>query len=452
MSTIECAELFFSSTTATVGEDGLIWKPMLPEGFWKVGPNGRPLKVIAGKSRDPRRAIGMQDIVEAFNEGAVAHVTVPKSHADAVDENTGYVKKLEIRDFNGVPTLFGGHEITDAEIKKKIEEGSIANTSVGLEYDYQRKDNGKTYPVVLRHNALTNRPWLGSRLAPFGVNAAETEDEYEVMSGEFSEPFTDATQGIMTFGEVESEIAEQTGLNVLGMSENVVVLIDGDKTVTKKFEIVDGEVKLSEPDADSSTSDETSTLPEEQLQEELSEMPDAPKNDETPQTPPEPAPLDVNALDLSEHPQLKAKDEENARLRAQVEQLAAEQRERRANDDIAKLKSMGLDEEHGFTGFLKKTREILMSDEGETAILLSEDGTDTPRPVTASTLVRELLDTLPLGEDGKVKLQLSEQATDPLGEADKDKPPVTDENDQLSEDERIAAADAFFDANFPTHA
>lgn len=452
MSTIKCAELFFSSTTAQVGDDGLIWKPMLPEGFWKVGPNGRPLKVVAGKSRDPRKAIGMQDIVDAFNEGAVAHVTVPKSHADAVDENTGYVKALEIRDHNGVKTLFGGHEITDGDIKKKIEEGSIANTSVGLEYDYQRKDSGKTYPVVLRHNALTNRPWLGSRLAPFGVNAAETEDEYEVTSLEFSEPFSDETEGILTFGEIESEIAEQTGLSVLGMTENRVVLRDGDETVVRNFEIVDGEVKLSEPDADSSTSEQPSTLPEEQLQEELSEMPDAPKDNEqqTPAT--EPAPLDVNALDLSEHPQLKAKDEENARLRARLDQLAARERERDADAEVARLKTMGLDEEHGFTGFLKKTREILLSDEGDTALLLSEEGSDTPRPVTASQVVKELLASLPVDDEGKITVQLSEQATDPLDQSNKDKPPVTDEGDQLSEEERIAAADAFFDANFPTHA
>jgi hypothetical protein len=51
-------------------------------------PNGkklrRPLKVVAGKSKNQRKEIGLQDLVDAFNEEAIENVTVPSSHNNSL--------------------------------------------------------------------------------------------------------------------------------------------------------------------------------------------------------------------------------------------------------------------------------------------------------------------------------------------------------------------------------
>lgn len=473
----EFAELFFADAqpkTIEADDEGLIWKPMLPVGIWKVGPNGRPLKVVSGKSPDQRQAIGMQDVIEAFNANAVPHVTVPLSHEDKVDENTGYLRKLKVATHNGVKTLFGGHEFTDKKVKQKVMEGSIANTSVGLEFDYVRKDDGKKFPVVLRHNALTNRPWLGRKLAPFGLDESEA-DNYIVMCGEYSEAFdeeniedqerVDLWDNALTYGEVRDALAVLSEGTVIDLATDRVLLKKEDKSYVAKFSIEDGDVILDDSDnwvervveldedvveedrtetpEDKSTSGELDTITE------MSETDDnhkettnvsEKKNEETPQGT---APV----VDLSEHPEFKAQQEENARLKARLDQLAAKDRKNEADSFIRDLKGMGLDEEHGFTEFLKYTRNILMSDEGETALLLSDEGDSTPRSVTAAGIVRELLSKLPT-KDGKIAIQLSEQQTDPLDSSKDSKPPIEPEGEQLSEEDRIAAANAWFDEAF----
>lgn len=396
------AELFFADSKSVVAEDddGLIWKPMLPVGVWKIGPNGRPLKVVAGKSKDQRAQIGMQDVIEAFNANAVPHVTIPLSHDDKVDENTGYLRKLKIATHNGIKTLFGGHEFTDQKVKSKVLDRSIANTSVGLEFDYVRKDDGKKFPVVLRHNALTNRPWLGRKLAPFGL-AEEEADNFTVMCGEYSEPLSDDEEVVTT------------------------------------------------PDEDKETSGSQDTI-------QTSEVPDATtnkepvmgaENEKEKETPATPAPT----VDLSEHPDFVAEREKNARLKAQLDQLAAKDRKREADDFVGTLKEMGFTEEKGCTAFLKKAHAIQLADEGETAILLSEDGQAAPRPMSVAAVVKELFESLPT-EQGKspVATQLSEQQTDPLGESKDNKPPVEDETDltKMSEEQKRAAADAWFNDAF----
>lgn len=475
----EFAELFFADakpSTIEADDEGLIWKPMLPVGIWKIGPNGRPLKVVAGKSPDQRQAIGMQDVIEAFNASAVPHVTVPLSHEDKVDENTGYLRKLKVATHNGIKTLFGGHEFTDKKVKQKVMEGSIANTSVGLEFDYVRKDDGKKFPVVLRHNALTNRPWLGRKLAPFGLDESEA-DNYVVMCGEFSEAFDDDNiedqehvdlwDNALTYAEVRDAIVVLSEGEVIDIATDRVLLKKDDKNFVAKFSIEDGDVVLDESDnwierevkldeenveddhtedvESKSTSGEPDTITEMSDKDTTTErkgtVPEDEKKDEgTPQG-------TAQVVDLSEHPEFKAQQEENARLKARLDQLAAKDRKNEADSFVRELKDMGLDEEHGFTDLLKYTRNILLSDEGETALLLSEDGDAAPRSVTAATIVKELLSKFPT-KDGKVAMQLSEQQTDPLDSSKNEKPPVEPEGEQLSEDERIAAADAWYDEAF----
>ena len=71
---------------------------------------------------------------------------------------------------------------------------------------------------------------------------------------------------------------------------------------------------------------------------------------------------------------------------------------------------------------------------------------------TASQLVRDLLDTLPKGDDGKLTAQFAEQHTDPLDRSKDEKPSTDDPDEQPSEEERVQAAEDWFDKHFPAHA
>lgn len=474
--TIEFAELFFADPAVAVDNDGLVWKPMLPQGVWKIGPNGKQLRVIAGKSPDQRKAIGMQDIVDAFNGGAVAHVTIPKTHDDRVDDNTGYVQKVAIRPYKGIPTLFGGHKFTDKVILGKVKEGSIANTSVGLEFDYQRKSDAKKFPIVLRHNALTNRPWLGSRLAPFGMS--EEDGVFEVMSLEFDEPLTEGDEtvdlwdGALTFDEIKDAINEQVECDVVDVALDRVLLKDGDDKYVARFSINDGDVEVDErskwietkvalddisddtstdaeiADVLDSMSDSGSTVSGSSTTEDATTMAEekTPKKDEP--TPASGAPTQAQLSDDQIKQIQEPLKNENATLRASLDQLAAKDRKREADDIVTELKSLGFTETRGCTNFLKKCRAVMMSDTGETNLLLAEDEGE-PRPITAAGLLRELIDTLPKGKDGKLTAQFAEQASDPLNRSADEKPDVETDDKQPTAEEKKAAADEFFAEHFP---
>ena len=173
-------ELFLAAPSTAkvdaVEKDGLLWEPIIREGQWAVrpGPGGQkrrsPLRVVAGHSKNQRKQIGLQDVVDAFNDGAIEHVTVPTSHDNKVTENTGFIKALKIAKatvkdkLSGkdktVAVLMGGYDIRDPEIKQKITLGTIASRSAGLLYDYVNTESGKRYPVALEHVALTNKPWI----------------------------------------------------------------------------------------------------------------------------------------------------------------------------------------------------------------------------------------------------------------------------------------------------
>lgn len=177
----EIAMLFFAESSSTASaEDGLMWKVALPVGELKVSPGyrgkaaARPLRVIEGRSHNPREAIGLQDLVDAFDEGAIQHVTLPLSHADRCEENTGFVRKVKIgQTKDGKRALMCGVDITEPEVKGKVERGTIAGCSVGIEFDYVKKDTGKTFKSVLQHLCLTNKPWVPGMPA-FGVAADES--------------------------------------------------------------------------------------------------------------------------------------------------------------------------------------------------------------------------------------------------------------------------------------
>lgn len=173
------AEMFFDGGDVSE-EGGLVWKTVLREGVWQVSPgpgqrpNKKPIIVTADGSSDARRqVISMAELKENFDAGVVEHVTVPLTHEDRVDENTGFVKAMKIeKDDHGRHILKAGIEFTEPDIKAKALRGTIANISGGVLFDYIHKESGKLFKGVMAHAALTNHPWLNG-LKPFGVEASE---------------------------------------------------------------------------------------------------------------------------------------------------------------------------------------------------------------------------------------------------------------------------------------
>jgi hypothetical protein len=51
-------------------------------------------------------------------------------------------------------------EITDSELKKKLDEKSIRGVSGGILFDYQRTEDAKKFDQVLSHVMVTNSPWI----------------------------------------------------------------------------------------------------------------------------------------------------------------------------------------------------------------------------------------------------------------------------------------------------
>lgn len=465
---MEIAELYCSAAPGTE-EDGLFWKDALPVGTLALSPGydgkpiHKPLRVVEGHSDDPANAIGLEDLMDAFDDNAIQHVTVPLSHADKPQENTGFVRKLRIGETKVrgkvVKALQCGIEFTDSVIRNKAHEGSIANVSVGVGFDYLRKDDGKQYPAVLKHLALTNKPWVPG-MAPFGL----AEDDNATIIPMFSESTVDqvpvkwdSTRGL--FGRREALVAQ-----VEAMGEKYELLdYDGDSALVLDQEtgqasavpylITEGAITLTADAAlpieadvpglvpsdspgegegeeeqvdanveahsgDNPTSDAPDDTPGAQLKRAQDARDEQLRNSNTPEGGDKQMSDPVTIMGLSEN-------EVKARL-ARFDELEKKDRTRSVDDRIEALKSLGLSE---LPGFLKKVRQLLLADNGRTSLVLSEDGTE--RGLSVTDVVNELVDALPT-KDGKVSL--SEQHVD----TGAPKPPVGET--ELSDDEKDAAA------------
>jgi hypothetical protein len=226
------AEMFFdgSSEDVRLGEDGLIYKTLLREGEWKYSPGpgqvpiNKPIKVVRDGISDGRsRVISMQELKSNFDNKIKDHVTIPLSHDNKVDENTGYIREVRIgKDESGRAILEAGFDFTEPEIKGKVERGTIANTSAGVLFDYIHKESGKKFNAILDHAALTNSPWLNG-MKPFGVEASENlqvvafseENKPNKSGGEIvPETTTTETETVTT--------TEDTLFEKLGLSEDEV--------------------------------------------------------------------------------------------------------------------------------------------------------------------------------------------------------------------------------------
>jgi hypothetical protein len=178
------------------GEPQLLWKVVLRTGTWKLrpGPGGvklkAPLKIFRDKA--PKGHISLAELKKNF-EGddkgpAKEHVTVPMVHADGTTSDGGFVKKLVIQDVAGEDgsgvkesLLWAGLEITDSDLKKKLDEKSIRGVSGGILFDYERTEDAKKFSQILSHVMVTNSPWINGTgefkdKLPEGVMASEPDD------------------------------------------------------------------------------------------------------------------------------------------------------------------------------------------------------------------------------------------------------------------------------------
>lgn len=178
------------------GEPKLLWKVVLRTGTWKLrpGPGGvklnSPLKIYRDKA--PKGHISMTELVKNFNGDAKGpakeHVTVPMAHVDGTMSDGGFVKKLVIQDVPGEDgskskesLLWAGLEITDSDLKKKLDEKSIRGVSGGVLFDYERTEDAKKFGQILSHVMVTNSPWINGTgdfkdKLPEGVMASEPDD------------------------------------------------------------------------------------------------------------------------------------------------------------------------------------------------------------------------------------------------------------------------------------
>jgi hypothetical protein len=396
----EYGMLYSTDGAVDSADDGLIWKTVLRTGRWALrpGPGQRPvpqpLTVVEG-SGNPPHSVGFSDIISAFDEEAVQHVTVPLSHSDRVDENTGHVRKLKVEpdpDRPGEHVLRAGINFTDSAIKEKVLNGSIANTSMGLRWNYERKDTGKKYSVVAEHVALTNNPWING-MRPFGLSeqdANEKVDQFELS--------TESTD---------------------------------DKHVTVN-------VTVNVPERDSAAPQQSSEVKEPRKPTKEVHMS---------------LPKELEGLDLADEAAakvmeiLQAKETEAAdakRLAVEATQRATELAEDKRKSGVEKrvdeLKAMGLSDQ---SGFLKTVRQVLLADKGEQKITLSEDGKD--EEISFSDVVNKLIGALPQ-KDGKINFGEMAQS---LG-VDRAEAPARDAADEnKSAEDKYAEAYEFLHGTKP---
>lgn len=245
------AEVFFTEAgDSKADKDGLIWKTFLREGKWAYSPKdgkaiAKPLTIVKSGSSDPvKNVVSMADIKKNFEVGSFQHVTVPLSHEDKVNENTGFVKKLRFgKDEKGRATLEAAIDFTEPDIKEKIERGTIPNVSAGIHWNHVNKETGKKFLASMGHLALTTKPWIGE-MKPFGVNASENIKVVTFSEEPHTSPEDSSGGGESKVAVVETEeaVIVDTFLQEIGLSEDEV------KARLSRYEELERDVKKNRID------------------------------------------------------------------------------------------------------------------------------------------------------------------------------------------------------------
>jgi len=373
-----------------VDDDGLVWKEVLREGEWKYRPGPgqtpveKPLRVTAGHAGPGE--IGFADLQESFGK-AIDHVTVPTSHADKPHENTGYVRKLETREVDGINRLYAGIEFTEPDIKEKALRGTIANTSVGVIYDYIKKSTGEKFRQALGHVALTNKPWIND-MAPFGVNASEeVEVDEDSITPVVIEPDPEVLEGLKIENVADFDLAKEY---IIGRAKELGAVDQlPSEWQDKPAESAENSTSDNEENKETNMSKENNSSEENQKGENAEVTPAETGLSE------EQIDAKITEATSSFETKLSEKDAEVAELKRQLH-------EKSVAEKISALKGEGFSE---FPGLLKEIENLYLSDQGEevTTISLSEEGKDEPTEVKLSVtgIVDRIIESLPK-EDGKL--------------------------------------------------
>lgn len=453
---LQLSQIFLSEGKLELSEeDGLIWKTVLRTGEWAAAPtpDGKPLVVVRdGASDTKQNLISLSEIVEAFNDGAFEHVTVPLAtnvmegdHADIARNNTGFIKALKIVDEGGISKLKAGFEFTEPDIKERVERGTIPNTSVGIVYDFVRKSDAKKYATALSHVALTHRPVI-DQMEPFGI-AASDDGKTEVTSFTPVEPNEDEWKDSESYEfiktKVQSALDETFGnaykvsnimpgkikvsLDQGGLEWQTSYTIDGDKAVlppitewlitdTKKIEAEvepqpepESEPIIEEaPIFDPENLMEAHALREERFSQGTNSNGGLKMSE-----------INLNGLNLSDLP-----EDARAAVEGILNRNKELEREKREESVEAKIKEWG---ELGLSdapGFLKLARRLMLSDDGATAgIMLADSENPREEKVTITEVVEQLVNALPKSDEGKIELS----AQVDLGNGNHERPSDTDD-------------------------
>lgn len=171
-----------------VDEDGLVWKDLLMDGRWFT-LDGAPVTTTRQQ---------IDDVHDAFTGGNLYPVPLPFNHVehlggDDPENNNGFVRAMKIGGADGPETepngdyvLWVGLDVTEPETMERLERGSIDNVSAWLEPNvHDNKEEGKVWPWVLWHVALTDKPQLDLKSFTAHVVTRERGQE-EVMSQDVS--------------------------------------------------------------------------------------------------------------------------------------------------------------------------------------------------------------------------------------------------------------------------
>lgn len=446
----ELAEVFFANGSVEQEEgDPIIWKTILTPGRLELtpGPNGtkvkKPLNIVEGHSDDPT-SIGLQDLMDSYEAGAIQHVTIPTSHSNNVLENTGFLRGLRMVQENGKNVLKAGLEFLDPAVREKVNQGTIANVSCGILKNYERQRDGRMFNAIIDHVALTNKPWVDG-MTPFSENPAEgfyfaDEVDLAVYNQSTNAPFDYTAHGVEEINPTDtSGVKWDASISMLARRHVLDDTIDADCPGCELIDFTPTKILVEENDQMYVTGYTVETDGSIKIH---------PREEWLEYTPLTDLSEDHNKLEGGKDPmdevllaekdalqaELEAARAEIAEKNSRLESAARKEQASAIKDRVRELAAVGLSE---LPGFLAVVEEIMLADTGVESVMLSEDGVE--KGATTTQVVERLIAALPRKED---RIVLGEQHQELVGDV---KPPL--EEVAPSVEDRAAAAREFLGLN-----
>lgn len=479
-------ELFFSGEEGQeveLAEDtGLITKAIMRTGEWKKTPSSKgvikkPLKVVRdGVSSMKDRIISLQEIVDNFEAGAYPNVPIPltdeenKDHKNLLRLNTGWVKKLWIKDEEGKPSkLMAGLHFTEPDARGKVQRGTYPDVSSGIFFNVERP-TGEKFNSALNHVVITHKPFMDGLGGFQFSDGDETVDEIESVvladEGEDNAPdwnpdLTDEAKKAKVLFAAEELLdlperpeGEERNTYVVKdlMQDRALIFSEAaDQSWIAQFSIEDdGEARLV-PVEDWQPYNVEASQEEEQPSEPAVAPEKVVPQNETPlerarrrrglrsrQNNSEGGVRQMAKVKVRDISEVDFSDAEDAKAYA-VElsdankELGKTSTEGELSKRIDELKELGFAE---MPGFLAEYRDIYLSDDGEAAMVLlshDDDGNEIgKKALTGVELADRLIAAIPTDKEGKVLL--SGQALDT---GQHEAPPAVEEDAEEDTPEKI---------------